>query len=135
MTPIRIRCVYQKNKNKNIYISLPKSVTDIYTKHTHTRTPHNFAFSLSLSFSPTSSNHLLTAPLATSTAPASSTVAGTSTPRSNSPRAPFSSSCRSTRRSVFPLRVLGIMPPWPTMAPPREAMAPICVRMRVCRSV
>lgn len=90
---------------------------------------YSFALPIFLALS-LSSKYSLTLPLATCTTSASSTVGGTFTLASKSPFTPFSTNSRSTRRRVFPLRVLGIMfRPW--MMPPREAMAPICSRTRV----
>ena len=77
---------------------------------------------------PSPSKYSLTFPLATSTTPASSTVAGTFTAFSNSPCTPFSNNSLNTRLSVFPLRVLGIIPPSPRplcIIPPKAAIAPI----------
>lgn len=91
---------------------------------------HSFALaSMALCALPLCRKYSATFCLATSMTAGSSIVAGYWTSLSYSSWTAFSTSSLRTRRSVFPERVLGIMPlPW--IIPPRDAMPPICCRTR-----
>lgn len=94
----------------------------------------NSTYNFALIFLPSpSSKYALTTPLAFSTTPISSTVAGTLTFPSKSPFVAFSSNSLNTLLSVLPDLVLGIMP-GEAINPPRVAIGPIWVRMRALRS-
>lgn len=112
----------------------PHTHTHIYTysllSHYIVIQQETYSFALTFpSFRFRSSKYSLTLVRATSTTSVSSTVGGTFTAASYFPCTPFSTNSRRTRRSVLPLRVLGIMPrPW--IIPPNDAMAPIWSRTR-----